>query len=153
MRYWLFMFRPDTYDQVKKHTTVGVRDGVQKRFSELRPKDKFVSYVSRVQDLDGYGEIVGVPFVENTLIFSKEKVYQHRCKVKFVKTNANVFAGDILWFLETFDGLFKTSPSNMIFCKGGFIEITEKDYRTLTELIDDPPQQRHTALKPKGKVS
>ena len=141
MRYWLFMFRPDTYEQVQKHNTVGVRDGVQKRFMELRPQDSFVSYISRVQKLDGYGKIESLPFVENTLIFSKDKVYQHRCKVSFDKKGAAVPAGDILWFLETFDGLSKTSPTNMLFCKGGFIEITAKDYQTLTDLIDDPPSE------------
>ncbi len=85
---WLFMFRPDTYEQVQKHDTVGVRDGVKQRFATLKPKDKFVSYISRIQKLDGYGEIASLPFIDDTLIFSTDKVYQHRCKVKFKKKGA-----------------------------------------------------------------
>lgn len=139
MQYWLFMFRPDTYEQVQKHNTVGVRDSVRQRFSALKPKDKFVTYVSRVQRLDGFGEIASEPFIDNTLIFSTDKVYQHRCKVKFKKTGADVPSGDILWFLEAFEGLSNTSPTNMIFCKGGFIEITAKDYRSLVDMIENPP--------------
>ena len=36
MKYWLFMFRPDTYAKVREHGIVGVRDGVRKSFEQIR---------------------------------------------------------------------------------------------------------------------
>ena len=43
MAYWLFMFRPDTYNKVKEHKTVGVRKNVHKSFMKLEKGDKFIA--------------------------------------------------------------------------------------------------------------
>jgi hypothetical protein len=134
MRYWLFMFRPDTYEKVKEHGTVGVRESVRKRFAEVRKGDRFVVYVSRAKLLDGYGEITSDPFEDDLMIFSEDKVYPWRCRVAFDNVDAEVPAGDELWGLAPFEGLKTTTPTNMIFCKGGFVEISKNDYERVVEL-------------------
>lgn len=135
MAFWLFMFRPDTYEQVKHHGTVGVRDDAARRFAKVRAGDRFVAYVSRLKLLDGYGEVTSDPFEDDRMIFSAEQVYRHRCKVRFDAEGAAVLAGDTLWGLETFSTLQTTSPTNLLFCKGGFIEITAVDYDDLVKMI------------------
>ncbi len=42
MRYWIFMFRPDTYEKVKEHQTIGVCDSVRKRFAQVQKGDRFI---------------------------------------------------------------------------------------------------------------
>jgi predicted RNA-binding protein len=128
MKYWLFMFRPDTYLKVQEHQTIGVRESVRKRFAEVKKGDRFVVYVSRAKLLDGYGEVTSDPYEEDTLIFSNDQVYFHRAKVRFDRVGAAVPAGDELWGMAPFQENLRTEPTNLILCKGGFIEISKDDY-------------------------
>lgn len=137
MRYWLFMFRPDTYAKVKAHQTVGVRHQARKRFARLQEGDRFVCYISQVKHLDGHGELVSDPYEDDTPLFGEhELAYRHRCKVRFEKESAQVDAGHALWSLEQFLELSRTTPTNMIYCKGGFVEITSEDHRALVALVN-----------------
>jgi hypothetical protein len=136
MRYWLFMFRPDTYAKVREHGVVGVRDGVRKQFGQIRKGDRFAVYVSRVQQLDGYGEVTSDPFEGDTLIFAQDQLYAHRVRVRFDGAGAARPAGEMLWALSPFQGTIKTTPTNLIFCKGGFIEISAQDYDVLVQTVD-----------------
>ena len=104
MNFWLFMFRPDTYEKVKQHQTVGVREGTQKRFSRIQKGDRFVAYVSRAKILDGYGAVSSDPFEDVKMIFSNDRIYPHRCKVAFEKSGCGKPAGDALWSLAQFSG-------------------------------------------------
>jgi hypothetical protein len=136
MNYWLFMFRPDTYEKVKAHQTVGVRHSNRRRFAKLAKGDRFVTYVSRAKLVDGYGQLTGDPFEDDTLIFAEDQVYRQRCKVDFETTGVEKPAGDVLWGLSPFQGSINTTPTNLIFCKGGFIEISADDYRWLVDWLD-----------------
>lgn len=140
MQHWLLMFRPDTYGKVREHGKIGVREGARKRLSGMKTGDRFVTYLSRVQLLDGYGEITSEVFEEDTLIFASDKLYPYRCRVAFDKVGAEVPVGDILWFLDAFEGLSTTTPTNIVFCKGGVMEISKKDYETLLDMIQHPPK-------------
>jgi len=135
MKNWLFMFRPDTYAKVREHGIVGVRDGVQKRFREIKKGDRFVVYVSRVQQFDGHGEVTSDPFEDDTLIFAHDQIYANRVRVRFDKTGAARAAGDALWGLSAFHGTLRTPPTNLILCRGGFIDITSAEYDALSSWI------------------
>lgn len=125
------MFRPDTYKRVLEHNTVGVRREARARFAKIRRGDRFVTYVAKEKLLDGYGEIASDPFEDNTLIFSDRQIYEHRCRVRFVAHSKAVEAGNILWYLSPYINLGRTTPTNMIFCQGGFALLSTKDYEML----------------------
>lgn len=137
MRHWIMMFRPETYELVKRHETIAVNPQHGPRFfREIADGDRFVIYVSHRRVIDGHGEIIGEPFVDTAPIFGEERDYPHRCKVRFQQTGAAVDAsGDVLWGLAPFEGMeMKTTPTNYIFLKGGFLEISERDYQELVGL-------------------
>ena len=136
MKYWLFMFRPDTYAKVREHGIVGVRDGVRKSFEQIRAGDRFAVYVSRVQRIDGYGEVTSDPFEGDTLIFASDQLYANRVRVRFDKAGVARPAGEMLWALSPFQGTLNTTPTNLMFCKGGFIEISAEDHRLMVSAID-----------------
>lgn len=136
MKHWLFMFRPDTYERVREHEKVGVRDGVRKSFRQLQSGDRFAVYVSRAKLLDGYGVVTSDPFEEDTLIFTPDQLYSSRVRVRFERAGVARPAGEMLWALSPFQGTLRTTPSNLVFCKGGFIEITADDFDILKETID-----------------
>ena len=71
------------------------------------------------------------PFEDNTLIFSDDRIYPNRCNISFDKSGLAKDADDTLWALSPFQGTMKTTPTNLIFCKGGFIEISGDDYMYL----------------------
>lgn len=142
MAYWLFMFRPDTYEKVKQHGTVGVRHANRRRFAALSEGDRFVTYVSRTKQLDGYGQLTGNPFEDDTMIFAPDQVYRQRCRVDFERTGAERSAGDALWGLSPFQRQMKTTPTNLIFCKGGFIEISRDDHEYLVDFIEGRRQSK-----------
>ena len=137
MRYWLFMFRPDTYEKVKEHQTVGVREPVRKRFADVQNGDRFVVYVSRDKLLDGYGEVTSDPFEDDTVIFSGDQLYFLRARVRFDRAGARVPIGDELWSMAPFQKDMRTTPANLVLCKGGFIEISSDDYERVVELLKE----------------
>ncbi|MBN1944777.1 MAG: EVE domain-containing protein [Bradymonadales bacterium] len=128
MNHWLFMFRPDTYKKVVEHGTIGVHHAKQKRFAALHGGDRLITYVSRDKLIDGYGTLVGEPYAEETHIFAPDQLYPYRFRVQFEKTGLARPVGDVLWGLSPFQGEMKTTPTNLMLCKGGFIEITQDDY-------------------------
>ena len=42
----------------------------------------------------------------------------------------------MLWGFSPFQDGLNTSPGNYLFCKGGFLEITERDYRWALSVLD-----------------
>lgn len=142
MTNWLFMFRPETYENVKEHGTVGVRKQARKAFGRVRQGDRFVTYVSQVKLFDGYGRVTSDVFEDEENIFLDDPpqpladLYHHRCRVDFDKTDAALDAGVTLWGLTPFEDLDRTTPANMIYCKGGFIEIPDSDFEALRAWLD-----------------
>ena len=53
MRNWLFLFRPETYEDVRRLGFVGVRYDHRRRFADISEGDRFVAYISRLRVLDG----------------------------------------------------------------------------------------------------
>ena len=135
MRNWLFAFRPDTYEQVKHHGTIGVLKNHRRRFAELSPGDRFVVYLTQKRVFDGHGFVEGSPFEDEEPIFGEGQVYPHRCRVRFQETGAARPSGDELWFLEAFRDLENTEPTNVLFCRGGFVDISDADYDRLRALL------------------
>ena len=131
------MFRPETYSVVQEHNVIGVTEQHKKRFNKLAKDDKFVVYVSRSRLLDGYGVITGSPFFDGSTIFGTKQKYPHRCGIRFFRTGAKKPAGNNLWYLSVFPSQMKTTPTNLILCKGGFIEISSSDYNDLVDLIEN----------------
>jgi hypothetical protein len=136
MNYWILMFRPQTYEQVQEKGTIGVRGVHAKRFVRLQPGDRFIAYISRVRELDSHGEIVGEPYVDIEPLFPEWTYYSQRCAVKFESMGAHVDAKELLWGLSIFGEDMKTSPANMLLCKGGFMQITEEDYKWVRSVLD-----------------
>ena len=66
MNHWILMFRPETYENVKAHETIGVTGTHHKRIAEIQPGDRFVTYVSRKRLLDGHGRFTGSAFADTT---------------------------------------------------------------------------------------
>ncbi|TNF32503.1 MAG: EVE domain-containing protein [Deltaproteobacteria bacterium] len=147
MKYWLMMFRPETYGDVKAHRTIGVRTGARKLLKELSVGDPFLAYLSRVQQLDGIGTVAGETFVDDTPIFSGGKVYEHRCNVAFTESGFARPVADTLWSLSCFPSEMKTTPSNYIYCKGGIIEVTEDDYDFLVRVMRGEEEPKRLAWK------
>lgn len=135
MKYWIMIFRPDTYEQVRAHGTIGVRTGARKVLHALSVGDRFIAYVSQKQQLDGAGTIASTPFVDETPIFATSKAYEHRCKVTFTEAGHERPAGDALWELSVFPEEMRTTPSNYICCKGGIMEISAEDYELLVRVM------------------
>ena len=135
MKHWLMMFRPETYGDVQTHGTIGVRITARKLLKNLSKGDPFVAYLSRVQQVDGVGKVVGEAFVDDTPIFSGNKVYEHRCKVTFTESGFAQRVADTLWSLSCFPKEMRTTPSNYIYCKGGIIEITKADFDLLVRVM------------------
>lgn len=139
MQHWLFMFRPDTYAKVQEHQTVGVRHSARRRFADIREGDRFAVYVSREKLLHGYGLVTSDPYEDDSPLFGSDQPYKHRCKVRFDKTDGAKPAGDKLWFLSVFQDLTRTTPTNMLLCKGGFMPISATDHKLLVAHIDGDP--------------
>ncbi len=139
MRYWIVMFRPETYELAKRHGIIGVAAPHGTRFSEFGTGDKFVIYLSGLQQLDGYGEIVGSPFVDVEPIFGEQRDYPHRCRVGFTKVGCKVDGREALWGLSPFSGEMKTVPANYLFLKGGFMGITKADYDWVVGIVEGKP--------------
>jgi len=136
MKYWILMFRPETYLQVQEKNTIGVHNQHRKRFAALSKGDRFVAYISRICQLDSHGEFVGEPYVDEAPLFENWRRYTQRCAVEFRQTGAHLPVKDLLFTLSAFQGELKTLPANMLFCKGGFMEITADDYEHFRSLVD-----------------
>jgi hypothetical protein len=129
MKYWLFLINPSTYPNVIKHKIVGVRENCKKRFREIKKGDFFIVYVSQEKKFQGYGSIESDPFEDTVPIFSKEKIFPNRAEVKFENTAIDKPAKELLFGLKPFQETW--NPSNILMCKGGFIEIDKNDYQWL----------------------
>lgn len=136
-RHWLLMFRPETYDLVKGHKTIGVLSGQRARFDLLSPDDKFVVYVSRARQLDAYGVVRSKPFLGREPIFGpKSERYEHRAKIDFLKTGLARDGKALLYGISVFGQGLTTAPTNVLFCSGGFLEITREDYEWLVGCME-----------------
>jgi len=137
MRHWILMFRPETYAVAQEQGTMGVLHQHRRRFAVMAPGDRFVTYVSRKRVLDGHGELRSDPFLDATPIGEGWAHYPQRCRIRFDQVGGEIDAKELLWGLSACKEGMKTTPSNLLFCKGGFMEITEEDYRWLRGLLDE----------------
>jgi hypothetical protein len=133
---WLILFRPETYATVVEKGIIGVLDQHRRRFAELAPGDRFVAYLSQRRVLDGYGQITGAPYLDTSPVWSTFERYPQRCTVRFARTDASVDAGEHLWHLNCWPDPMKTTPSNYLFCKGGFHRLAPGDYDALVGFVD-----------------
>jgi len=145
MKYWIVMFRPETYAAAREHGLMGVLHMHRRRFSELAEGDRFVSYISRERILDAHGVVVSAPFVEQQAdVPTGWQRYPHRVRIKFEETDAGIEAREVMWGLSMCAEGMKTVPANLLFCKGGFMKITEADYRWLRSILGGtPPASPH----------
>ncbi|MFH1464779.1 MAG: hypothetical protein ABIO70_10370 [Pseudomonadota bacterium] len=134
-RYWLLNFRPDTYEIVKAAGVIGVLDSHRRRFASLGPGDRFVVYVSQRRIFDAHGRIESEPFTDLTPIFGPKRLYPWRCKVSFEQTGGAIPGDDLLWDLTAWPDPMKTTPSNYLFCYGGFLEMPEADYQAVRRVL------------------
>jgi hypothetical protein len=107
----------------------------RRRFAEVAPGDRFVAYISRQRLLDAHGEVVGEPFQE---VADEPKGwirYTERARIRFERTGAGIDARELLWGLSVCSEGIKTEPTNLLFCKGGFMEIPESDYTWLCDVM------------------
>lgn len=142
MTHWILMFRPETYAAAKEHGMIGVLNMHRRRFLDVAAGDRFVAYISRDRILDAYGEIVSGPFQEVSEVPSGWRRYTERARVRFDETGAHIDARELLWGLSVFSGGIKTTPWNLLMCKGGFMEIPAKDYHWLRDVVADRVPQR-----------
>lgn len=150
MKSWLLMFRPDTYEVVKERGVVGVLHQHRKRFVEISTGDRFVAYISRKRVIDGHGQFTDDPYQDVSKIWSTRERYPERCPVSFQQTGAEVDARDLLWHLSCWPEPMKTSPSNYLFCKGGFLEISDADHDMLVSVLNgaEPPGNVRPVARP-----
>ena len=147
MRHWILMFRPETYAVAQEHNTIGVLHQHRGRFASLAPGDRFVTYISRKRVLAGHGEVTSQPYLDTTPIGTGWAHYPQRCGVRFDLVDGDVDSKELLWGLSACDENLKTTPANLLFCKGGFMEITEADYRWLRGVLDGDVEP-HGAIAP-----
>jgi predicted RNA-binding protein len=129
MKYWLFCINQATFPNVIKNNIIGVRKDRKKSFSHIKNGDAFVVYISKEKVFRGYGHIESDPFEDDTLIFSSDKIFPNRVKVKFDNISSKIPAYDMIYGLTPFHE--SHNPANLMMCKGGFIEIAKSDYKRL----------------------
>lgn len=135
MKHWVILFTPETYEMVKTKSLIGVRSNVWKSFSEnMKPGDRFISYISKRMTFDGFGTITSDAVFEDTKIFHEEKRFPCRRKVKFEKTGLEKSSGDLFQGVAPFNEV-GTGPGNYLMCKGGFVEVSKKDFDWLFSRI------------------
>lgn len=137
MRYWLLMFRPETYQDAQRVGLIGVRREHARRFAALACGDQFVAYVSREQRLDGHGTITGPGVLDPTPVLPAWSGYVLRAPVSFVSTGYRRDGRRALWGLDECQRDLNTQPTNLLFCRGGFMEITLRDYEWLRRVLED----------------
>ncbi len=132
MKHWILLFTPETYELVKKHSTIGVRSNVWKSFSEnMKPGDRFIGYISKKMQFDCVGTITGDATFEETMLFHDQKWFPCRRRVKFEKTGLAKPSGDLFHGVAPFNEA-NTGPGNYLMCKGGFVEVSKNDYDWLS---------------------
>jgi hypothetical protein len=134
-RCWIVMFRPETYAAAREHGLMGVLSVHRRRFLDLRSGDRFVAYISRERVLDAHGQVVGEPFREVAETPTGWNRYTERARIRFDQVGARVDARELLWGLSVCDASLKTEPTNLLLCKGGFMEIPEDDYLWLRRML------------------
>ena len=144
VRHWILMFRPETYAAARQHGLMAVLHNHRRRFGEVQSGDRFVAYVSRQRILDAHGEIVGEPFQEVSDVPVGWTRYTERARIRFDETDAGIDAKELLWGLSICCEGIKTAPTNLLLCKGGFMEISEADYNWLRAVLrgEAPPDPR-----------
>lgn len=136
MKYWIIVLTPETYETAQKKQLIGVRTNEKKRFTnELADQDCFITYVSRKKVFDGYGKIKGDAFYDETAIFGQNGEFPCRRGVVFHKTGLETPCGELFWGVEPFNQI-NTSGGNYLLLRGGFVEITKKDYYWLKKEIE-----------------
>lgn len=135
MKHWIVMFRPETYAAARQHGMMAVLHNHRRRFADVAKGDKFVAYVSRQRLLDAHGEVISEPFSEASKIPEGWIRYTERAQIRFDGTGANIDARELLWGLSVCDTGIKTEPTNLLFCKGGFMEIPKEDYDWLRDVL------------------
>ena len=135
MKFWIILFTPETYDAVKKLNKIGVRSNVWKSFSEsMAIGDQFIGYVSEKRLFDCLGEITSEASFEEKNIFPGEKAFPCRRKVEFNKIGLKHPSGDLFYGVAPFNEK-NTPPGNYLMIKGGFVEISKKDFDWLRKEI------------------
>lgn len=134
-RRWIVMFRPETYAAAREHGLMGVLNMHRRRFADLRAGDSFVAYISRDRVLDAHGEVVGEHFQEVSDTPTGWNRYTERARIRFDQVGARVDARELLWGLSACNESLKTEPTNLLLCKGGFMEIPEDDYLWLRRML------------------
>lgn len=128
MKHWIILFTPETYEVVKAKSLIGVRANVWKSFSEnMKVGDRFIAYVSKKMTFDGFGAITGEATFEEDKPFHEDKWFPCRRKVKFEKTSLDKSSRDLFQGIAPFNEA-NTGPGNYMMCKGGFVEISKKDF-------------------------
>lgn len=144
MKHWIVMFRPETYAAAQAHGLMAVLNMHRRRFAAVSPGDKFVAYISRERVLDAAGEVVGPVYQELSEIPAGWRRYTERAPIRFEVTGAGIDARELLWGLSACDERMKTSPANLLFCLGGFMEIEQTDYAWLRDVMSGvaPPNAK-----------
>jgi len=131
MKHWIILFTPETYELVKAKSMIGVRANVWKSFSEkMQVGDRFITYLSKKMTFDGYGTIAGDAVFEETRIFHEDKWFPCRRPVKFEKVGLNKPSAGLFNGVAPFNEA-NTGPGNYLMCKGGFVEVSQKDFNWL----------------------
>lgn len=135
MKFWIILFTPETYEAVKKLKKIGVRSNVWKSFSEkMTVGDQFIGYVSKKLLFDSLGKITSDASFEEDMIFPGEKWFPCRRKVEFDKVGLKHPSGDLFHGVAPFNET-NTGPGNYMMCKGGFVEVSKKDFDWLKKEI------------------
>ena len=135
VKHWIVMFRPETYAAAQAHGMMAVLHSHRRRFAEVAVGDRFVAYISRQRVLDAHGEVVSEPFEEVAQEPKGWIRYTERARVRFDQTGAAIDARELLWGLSVCGEGIKTEPTNLLFCKGGFMEIPKDDYDWLRDVM------------------
>ena len=136
MRNWLFLFRPETYEDVKRLGFIGVRYDHRRRFSDIAEGDRFVAYISRSRVLDSVGVVTGPGFTDAEAVAPGWAGYPLRAPVRFTSSGHVRDARRLLWGLTECQQGIRTEPTNLLFCRGGFMEIPNADYDWLTRVLE-----------------
>ena len=135
MKYWIVMFRPETYAAARQYGMMAVLHNHRRRFAAVSEGDRFVAYISRERLLDAHGVVVSSPFEELAEEPPGWVRYTQRARVRFDETGAGIDARELLWGLSVCSEGINTEPTNLLFCKGGFMEIPEADYDWLRAVL------------------
>jgi len=97
--------------------------------------DKFIGYISKLVLFDSFGTIQSDATFEEDFAFHPEKWYPGRRKVILEKVGLAVQARELFLGIQPFNEI-NTVPGNYIMCKGGFVKISEKDFKWLYGRIE-----------------